>query len=99
MEDVKTSFTAGKAVIGSFGAVLGTVIGDWRTLPRTKPNFAINTSVQVGSYNLPIIISASVVPDSWWFYVEILRNMEVVGLAIYFLWKCQQLVLDTLGGA
>lgn len=97
MEEVRTAFGAGKAIFRAFGGLAQTIIGDWRNLPQTKPNFEINTTVHIGSYELPIIIPATIVPDSWWFYVQMLRNMEVIGLAIYFFWKCQQLIIDTLG--
>jgi len=79
---------------------VNTLFGSWKTLPREVPKWQWSLNFSVGSQ--PVNWSwksEENVPADWWLYVQILRNAEVVGLAIWLVLSLSKLLHRTFGGA
>ncbi len=79
---------------------VNSVFGSWRSLPRTVPDWSFDFEFPLAGKTFKWSWrSADSIPPHWWLYVQILRNAEVIGLAIWLLLSVSKLLHQTFGGA
>jgi hypothetical protein len=92
---------AGLSASGQFlKDTVNSVFGSWRARPRVKPSWTFRFTVPVLGKNYTWDWSSlEKIPDSWWVWVSMLRNAEVIGLAVWLFFALSNLLHKTFGGA